>query len=41
MHSSSPQVQKTSTLVVDSREEDEMEAWVEVEFILFFITTHS
>jgi hypothetical protein len=40
MCSSSPQVEENSTLVVDSKEEDEKEAWVEVEVRLFVITAH-
>jgi hypothetical protein len=39
--SSTPQVEETSTLMVDSEEEDEEEAWVEVEVRLFAITAPS
>jgi hypothetical protein len=38
LHSSIPQEEEASTLAVGSKEEDEEEAWVEVEFILFSIT---
>ena len=38
LHNSIPQEEETSTLAVDSKEEDEEEAWVEVEAILFSIT---
>jgi hypothetical protein len=39
LHSSIPQEEETSTLAVGSEEEDEEEAWVEVEVKLFSITT--
>jgi hypothetical protein len=35
------QEEETSTLAVDSEEEDEVESWVELEVRSFFITTHS
>jgi hypothetical protein len=35
------QEEETSTLVVDSEEEDEVEAWVEVEVRSFVITVHN
>jgi hypothetical protein len=41
MRSSSPQEEENSTLMVNSEEEDEEEVWVEVEVILFYITTHN
>jgi hypothetical protein len=41
MHNSTPQEEETSTLVVDSQEEDEVEVWVKVKVRLFSITTHS
>jgi hypothetical protein len=41
MRSSTPQEEETSTLVVDSKEEDEDEVWSEVEVIVFSITVHN
>jgi hypothetical protein len=41
LHSIIPQEYETSTLVVDSEEEDEQEVWVEVESRSFFIIAHS
>jgi hypothetical protein len=41
LHSLTIQEEETSTLMVDSGEEDEQEAWVEVEFRSFVITTHN
>jgi hypothetical protein len=41
LHSLIPQEEETSTLMVDSYEEDEEEAWVEVEVGSFVIITHS
>jgi hypothetical protein len=38
LHSSIPQEDEASPLAVGSKEEDEDEAWVEVEVILFSIT---
>jgi hypothetical protein len=36
-----PQEEETSTLVVDSEEEDEQEAWIEVEVRSFVTTAHN
>jgi hypothetical protein len=36
-----PQEEETSNLVVDSEEEDEQEAWIEVEVRSFVTTVHS
>jgi hypothetical protein len=41
MHSSTPQEEETSTLMVNSEEEDEVEVWVEVEVRLFVIIAHN
>jgi hypothetical protein len=41
MHSSTPQEEETSTLLVDSEEEDEVEVWVEVQVIFFVINLHN
>jgi hypothetical protein len=41
LHSLIPRVEEASTLAVGSKEEDEEEAWVEVEVRSFFITTPS
>jgi hypothetical protein len=41
MHSSNPQEEETSTLTVDSKEEDEEEAWDEVEDRSYVITAHN
>jgi hypothetical protein len=40
LHSLILQEEETSTLAVDSEEENEEEAWVEVTFILFVINVH-
>jgi hypothetical protein len=40
LHSLILQEEETSTLVVDSYEEDEEEAWVEVQVRSVFITVH-
>jgi len=41
MRSSTPREEETSTLVVDSEEQDEEEVWVEVAVRSFSITSHS
>jgi hypothetical protein len=41
LHSIIPQEEETSTLAVDSKEEDEEEVWVEDEDISSVITVHS
>jgi hypothetical protein len=41
LHSIIPQEEETSTLMVDSKEEDEEKLWAEVEVISYVITAHS
>jgi hypothetical protein len=41
LHSLTPQEEETSTLAVNSEEEDNEEVWVEVEVRSFVITVHS
>jgi hypothetical protein len=41
LHSLTLKEEETSTLAVDSKEEDEEEAWVKVEVRSFVITTHN
>jgi hypothetical protein len=41
LHSLILQEEETSTLVVDSKEEDEVEVWVEVKVISFVITMYN